>query len=70
MASMYVDIDLNDVDDDELIDELKSRGYKVIEDDLDSPYSDLEKIYHLRRQGKPYEVELDRYICDALGKVI
>lgn len=68
MASMYVDIDLNDVDDDELIEELESRGYKISEEaDTDEH---LTKIYHLRRQGKPYEAELDAYIYNVLGKVI
>ena len=68
MASMYVEIDLVDVDDDELIDELKSRGYEVSE--TTSSGELLNKIYHLRRQGKPYEKELDAYIMDTLGKVI
>lgn len=68
MASMYVEIDLVDVDDDELIDELKSRGYEVSE--TTSTDELLNKIYHLRRQGKPYEKELDAYIMDTLGKVI
>ena len=70
MASMYVDIDLNDVDDDELIDELTARGYAVIEPKATTTHEALEKIYHLKRQGKSYEAELDAYICDTLGKVI
>ena len=70
MAYMYVDIDLNEVDDDELIDELKSRNYKVVEESDSESIEALEKIYHLRRQGKSYEKELDAYICDTLGKVI
>ena len=69
MANMYVEIDLNDVDDDELIDELKSRGYNVFEEETDSLLL-LDKIYHLRRQGKPYEAELNEYTCATLGKVI
>ena len=69
MASMYVDIDLTDVDDDELIDELTARGYKIFEDEIDLNET-LQKIYHLRRQGKPYEALLDEYICTTLGKVI
>mgnify|MGYP000449761635 CR=1 FL=1 len=68
MANMWVDIDLADVDDEELIDEIQARGYKVHED---APsLTILENIYHLRRQGKPYEAELDNYIRDTLGKVI
>ena len=65
---MYVEIDLVDVDDDELIEELESRGYSVNEttntDEL------LNKIYHLRRQNKSFETELDEYIMNTLGKVI
>lgn len=68
MASMYIDIDLVDVDDDELIEELESRGYEVNE--VTSTNEMLNKIYHLRRQGKPYETELDAYIMTTLGKVI
>ena len=70
MASMYVEIDLTDVDDDELIDELESRSYKVLETSDRESIGMLEKIYHLRRQGKSFEKELDAYIMDTLGKVI
>ena len=69
MAYMYVDIDLSEVDDHELIDELKLRHYTVVENDS-AINEALEKIYHLRRQGKPYEDELDAYIMDTLGKVV
>ena len=70
MAYMYVDIDLNEVDDQELIDELKSRGYTVREDEPDALMMRLEKIYHLRRQNLPYDHLMDSYIMDTLGKVI
>lgn len=70
MASMWVDIDLTDVDDDELIDELKARGFNVLEESETTGSEALERIYHLRRQGKPFDTELDSYICHILGKVI
>ena len=70
MPYMYVDIDLNEVDDQELIDELKSRHYKVLDESDNESITALEKIYHLRRQGKTFEKELDSYIMDTLGKVI
>ena len=69
MAHMYVEIDLSDVDDDELIEELVSRGYTVGESSEPSDEA-LTKIYNLKRLGKPYEQELDAYIYDTLGKVI
>lgn len=70
MPYMYVDIDLNEVGDDELIDEIKSRGYTVREDEPDALMARLEQIYHLRRQGLPYDHLMDSYILDTLGKVI
>lgn len=70
MAYMYVDIDLSEADNDELIDELKSRGYKVVEDESSDTLMCLEKIYHLRRQGLPYDHLMDAYIYDVLGKVV
>jgi hypothetical protein len=70
MAYMYVDIDLSDVDDDELIDELKERGHRIIKDDSSDLTMRLEKIYHLRRQGLPYDHLMDAYINDSLGKVV
>lgn len=67
---MYVDIDLSETDDDELIDELQSRGFKIVEDDTNGPTEALVKIYHLRRQGLPYDHLMDAYIYDILGKVV
>ncbi len=70
MAYMYVDIDLSDVDDDELIDELKERGHRIIKDDSSVTQEALTKIYLLRRQGLPYDHLMDVYIYDMLGKVV
>jgi hypothetical protein len=30
----------------------------------------IDKIYHLRRQGKPYERELDEYLYQLTGRAI
>lgn len=70
MAYMYVDIDLSEVDDDELIEELKIRGYDIRDKEVSESNEFLEKIYHLRRTGKSYESELDTYIFDTLGRVL
>ena len=67
MAHMYVDIDLADVDDDELIDELEARGYQVVESKENEL---LNQIYLARRNGKPYDQVLDKLIYESLGKVI
>ena len=70
MAHMYVDIDLQEVDDDELIEELAERGYTIRENHLDDHNSIIEKIYLLRRLGRPYDHLMDGLIYEALGKVI
>jgi hypothetical protein len=63
-----VEVELSDFDDDELIDELESRGkYSPTmgnSDDL------IDKIFHLRRQGKPYERELDEYLYIRTGRAV
>ena len=68
MAYVSVDIDLYDIDSDELIDELESRGYKLVH----APEEDglLNKIYLARRMGKPYDHLVDALIYESLGKVI
>jgi hypothetical protein len=70
MPYIHVDVDLEEFDDDEIIDEVKSRGYTVIEDGPSDTNEALTKIYHLRRQGLPYDHLMDSYIYDMLGKVI
>jgi hypothetical protein len=62
----YVDIDLSDFEDDEIIEECELRGLGGRQEYLDG----LTEIYQLRRLGKPFENELNKLICDALGVVI
>jgi hypothetical protein len=71
MAYVNIDIELEDFDDDDLIEEVKSRGFHVFEDyDATSTDEDLEQIYLLRRRGLPYDHLMDAYIYKILGKVI
>ena len=67
MPSINVDVDLDDFSDDEIIREFAKR-------DLSITYTELmeavTEIYHLRRLGKPYVTELDKFISDTLGVVI
>ena len=67
-----VEIDLSEFDDDELLDELESRGL-----DLNSPYVSgdqmrelIEQLWLNRRTGKPYGEVIDQIIYYGLGKVI
>lgn len=68
MAYVNVDIDLYDIDTDELIDELESRGYKLVEAFTEDNL--LNQIYLNRRTNKPYDHLVDKLIYESLGKVI
>ena len=63
-----IDVELTDFDDDDLLEELETRGLSV------STYGDnkqlLETIWLKRRQGQAFDRELDQLIYAALGKVI
>jgi hypothetical protein len=66
--TIEVDIELSDFDDEDLIEELESRGkYSPTMGDSDEL---IDKIFHLRRQGKPYERELDEYLYIRTGRAI
>jgi hypothetical protein len=62
----YVDIDLSDFEDDEIIEECELRGLGGRQEYLDG----LSEIYQLRRLGKPFDNELNKLICDNLGVVV
>lgn len=78
---MYVEVyvderdALEEIDTDDLYEELKRRGENpthlqdsfISETDMREL---LEKIWHNRRNGKPYDAELDKLIYGVLGKVI
>lgn len=65
-----VEIDLEDFGDDELISELEARGYKI-DTEADGESDDLiDKIYHARRQGKPYDHLLDEYLYIMNGRAV
>jgi len=67
-TEVEVDVGLEDFDDDDIIEEYKSRGFST---DCELEFKEaLTEIYQLRRMGKPYENELNKLICDALGVVI
>jgi hypothetical protein len=69
-----IDIDeiLKDLTDDEIIDELKSRGkdYNLNFVDPDKMKEVLLSLYEKRRIGKDYQSELDELIYGILGKII
>jgi hypothetical protein len=65
-VNVDVDVDLSEFDTDDLIEELEGRGVN-----FDTTGRELlEKIYLLRRMGKPFEAELDQMLWVSLGKAI
>ena len=73
MPYVYVSPDvLEEFDDDDLIDELKSRGMSVrsVADQTFEVNETIRKIYEKRRIGEDYQQELDALIYDVLGRVI
>jgi hypothetical protein len=66
--TIEVEVDLSNFDDEELIEELGLRGkYSPTMGDSDEL---IDKIFHLRRQGKPFERELDEYLYIRTGRAI
>jgi len=63
-----IDVELTDFDDDDLLEEIESRGLVVC------THGDtralLETIWLKRRQGQAFDTELDQLIYAALGKVV
>ena len=73
MPYVYVGTDvLEEFDDDDLIDELKSRGMSVrsVADQTFEVNETIRKIYEKRRIGEDYQRELEALIYDVLGRVV
>ena len=72
-AEVEVDVNLEEFTDDELVEELESRG-KIIGDQRVSPTGDsielLTAIYEKRRTGIDYQTDLDDLIYNALGRIV
>lgn len=62
-----VEVDISDFDTGDLVEELESRGES---DNAKIPKDILFKIWQNRREGKPYDAELDQLIYDVLGKIV
>jgi hypothetical protein len=69
MPSIYVDINLDDFDDDDLIEEMESCGLNTEFSESELSQS-ITTIYQKRRLGQDYESDLDQLIYQAIGKVI
>lgn len=67
-TEVEVEVDLKDFTDQELLDELAEREL------ISTTYGDsedlIDKIFHLRRQGKNFDKELDEYLYIQTGRAI
>ena len=58
-----VDVELTDFSDDDLIEEIESRGLQL-------PSDLVTAIYLKRRTGQDYQRELDELIYSTIGKIV
>jgi len=67
-----VDVDLDDVDTDDLINEIETRGIKCIQDREIEDFDELDKIYHLITFGLKDRAieEMHSYLREKLGKTL
>jgi hypothetical protein len=68
-TEVEVDVGLEDFDDEDLIEELESRG-KGFEIASRNGTEIVRAIYEKRRLGQDYQYELDELIYMAIGKIV
>lgn len=66
-TEVEVDVSLTDIDTDDLIEELESRGAGSGE--FGDGKDILQAIYEKRRLGNDYQIELDQLIYLGLGRI-
>ena len=62
-TEVEVDVKLTDFSDDDLIEEIESRG-------LQMPSGLVTAIYQKRRLGQDYQRELDQLIYNTIGRIL
>ena len=71
-----VDVLLEDISDEDLIDELENRGYKLnseddIEDDSKYNLSDIEKLFELKRNNdRRFEEAFAEFVYTKIGRIL
>lgn len=71
-CTVEVDVDLSDFDDDDLINEIKTRGLEdmlglTIAPDL---HDLIERIYYLHRSNQTFDNELKQLFYSTLGRIV
>lgn len=64
-----VEVDLSEIDTDDLIDELESRG-EAIDNSTGDAKELVNEIYQLRRNNRDYQSQLDKLIYQVLGRIV
>jgi hypothetical protein len=66
-TEVEVDVDMSDFSDEDILEEVEIRGLNI-----DGTNNDelINKIFQLRRLGKPFEQELDEYLYLKTGRII
>jgi hypothetical protein len=67
-TEVEVDVDMSEFDTEDLIEELKLRGRYA--PTMGNTEELIDKIFQLRRLGKPYERELDEYLYMRTGRAV
>jgi hypothetical protein len=63
-------VDLEEFDTEDLVEELEKRGKVVAGEDGTQFDERLVRIWELRRLGRPFDAELDKYLYEVLGRVV
>ena len=61
-----VDVDIEEFDDNDLLDEIESRGLGMSSESIKI----IEKIWQLRRTNQPYDHLMDDLIGSTIGKLV
>ena len=69
MPYVSVDMDLDEIDTDDLIEEIESRGYSV-QHIGDIPNEQLQKIWEAMYLGKPYDAMVRKFVSDQTGRFL
>jgi hypothetical protein len=68
----HIEVSLDEFDTDELVEELESRGFKVIDEDADDTDAELMRVWAALRLNQNEEALrlMAVYVCDKLGRVL
>jgi hypothetical protein len=66
-SEVEVDVNMEDFSDEDILEEVEIRGLNIDGGNYDEL---INKIFQLRRLGKPFEQELDEYLYLKTGRII